>query len=96
MIDEKIYTQEDLNNAVTKAINEMTNVLEQKEERINLLEQALNRAVDDMNELGIDPFIQIAQPMDKEQLMNALIDEHGWVNGWVQFYINEVTKNEKS
>lgn len=41
MIDEKIYTQEDLNNAVSNAIKEMTIVLERKDEEIEILKRRL-------------------------------------------------------
>lgn len=40
MILEKIYTQEDLNNAVTKSICEMTEVLKCKEEQLEVYKKA--------------------------------------------------------
>lgn len=41
MILEKIYTQEDLNNAITKSICEMTEVLKCKEEQLEVYKKAL-------------------------------------------------------
>lgn len=52
MNDEKIYTQEDLNNAVTKAICEMTEVLNQNNTVIELYKKALAMACEDYNKWG--------------------------------------------
>lgn len=42
MIDEKIYTQEDLNNAVANAIKDMSTVLETKDKELKTLKIAFN------------------------------------------------------
>lgn len=41
MIEEKEYTQSDLNNAIVKAITDMTTVLERQEKEIYELKNAI-------------------------------------------------------
>lgn len=62
MIDEKIYTQEDLNNAVTKAISEMTEVLQ-------ITREALSLASEDLRNFGV------CTPEDESELCLANCSE---------------------
>lgn len=47
MIDEKIYTQEDLNNAVANAIKDMSTVLETKDKELGTLRKAYELMADE-------------------------------------------------
>lgn len=53
---------------------------------------AFKKAVNDLDELGIDPFAQIADCDDNHDLMDYLIEKMGWIKGWMLYYL--ITANE--
>lgn len=61
-------------------------------EELEVYKKALRMACDDMNEIGIDPYGQIAIDEENIDKLDKLINRFGWVSGWVEYYLQKARK----